>query len=1113
MKRRSSIIILSILALVSSISVINGEWFLKKPDVATTNISDSSFQQSDYACYFVDNDIKNEFPTIEAGIHEANKLTNNVEVVVYPGGTGEDAKTIYIRKSFAINSNVTLTLPYEIETSTTTYLYRIVNTTEFENNVTKDLDSVIASSTNTNTYSENNMSLNVILGENVKITNKGTIRIAGQQNGANGGSISGYTTKFAQLTLLSGAQLINDTNSTLICFGYIVGPGINGAKLINNDNLTSELNKSNVTSSIINSENSKIYVPFVLVEHRGGTAFSGLAIANEKGSQGSPFNRFYFPNILEAVITFKTCQFYGIPDLHTGTPKQHNRCCVNLIGTDDTFLLQSTSFEIKAYFQFYNSSSIAKNKNKRLNSTNESIIKPNHNINFVSGDFYFNSLELILDVSAIYGPETKTKISTNGCLFPVSCYYSAKFVSGSFVSTQQKIKLLPGSNIVIDENYEMQLYGISVYDIQIVKSIYNITDESLAPSYLKGFAGVIDYEDMSDANCFVNGVLSSIYASGLFQNTASNGVISFTYVVEKVTEPNKDNANGAFEEEQKQNATAYVDSAGEIKIVNLEESTCYSSLDTIVSSTNTNHIWNINEETSNKDIYYVTILESSNTKQTDYGMPYDFKFNAVFSPIKYNSSITNIDWTYSLSGAEQSSTAEFVFDDNDTLKQSPTFKVPGNSNETDDAIYVVTATISFINSNSESEVLSNSYTLIAQKFILSVYIRDINDPEDNPSTTCYEGETDEEFTTTVQAYFYPSFANFQKYNVKFCWIITYYDYYKEDYFENTSDPNNNDDSGLSKINNTYYDEQYAYANITLQPPYDVQSMTRFTIMVSLTIKLFDNDVLLKTISATRKTRDSKNTDLLYYTNKSSSSGGDSSSSSSCILPDAQIKMADGSSKNAGELRPGDIVMSFNHETGSIEPTSIIANDHINEAISTYNVIHLSFDNGNETDFVYEHGYFDLTSIKYKYLTEKNYKDFIGHSFVFIDDNNNVNSTKLIDAYVYQKYTTICSPVTANNLNIISDNMLSIAGGISGLFNFFDYDPNTLAFDKDKMEDDIVKYGLLDYSYFKDYFPEEIYNLLPCKYMAVSIGKGLITWGKIEEYISKWGTQLLDIIEQ
>lgn len=230
--------------------------------------------------------------------------------------------------------------------------------------------------------------------------------------------------------------------------------------------------------------------------------------------------------------------------------------------------------------------------------------------------------------------------------------------------------------------------------------------------------------------------------------------------------------------------------------------------------------------------------------------------------------------------------------------------------------------------------------------------------------------------------------------------------------------------------------------------------------------------------------------------------------SSCILPSSLIMLPDGSYKQAGLLKPGDIVMSFNHETGRLEPTEIIINDDIDEPEQTYDVIHLIFDNGNETDIVYEHGYFDLTLNKYVYLHTYDACNFIGHEFVFFKNSNSqIERIKLIQVIINKMVTRVCSPVTANNLNIISDNMLSMAGGITGLFNIFEYENESLKYNIKKKNEDIKKYGLLDYPLFDKYLSKELYDKLPCKYMAISIGKGFISWSTIQSYIDRWAGRL------
>lgn len=235
------------------------------------------------------------------------------------------------------------------------------------------------------------------------------------------------------------------------------------------------------------------------------------------------------------------------------------------------------------------------------------------------------------------------------------------------------------------------------------------------------------------------------------------------------------------------------------------------------------------------------------------------------------------------------------------------------------------------------------------------------------------------------------------------------------------------------------------------------------------------------------------------------------SSQMCLLSTAKILMADGSFKMAGQVVPGDIVISFNHENGTLEPNAVLINDDIAKEEAVYEVIHLQFTDGVETDFVYEHGFFDVTLNKYVYFHADNYAEFIGHQFVVFKNADSKGTATLLRVITNYVRTKVCSPATAKHLNIVSDGLLSMPGGLNGLFNIFEYDRETLAFDMEKKTRDIEKYGLLGYDAFERFFPRELYNLLPCEYLGVSIGKGLITWEIIEDYVNRWKSQLMEIL--
>ena len=236
---------------------------------------------------------------------------------------------------------------------------------------------------------------------------------------------------------------------------------------------------------------------------------------------------------------------------------------------------------------------------------------------------------------------------------------------------------------------------------------------------------------------------------------------------------------------------------------------------------------------------------------------------------------------------------------------------------------------------------------------------------------------------------------------------------------------------------------------------------------------------------------------------------DIDASGSCLLPDTMVAMADGSYKRAGDIKAGDMVLSFNHETGKVEASKIILNPETEIPASLYDVVTLKFSDNSEVGVIGDHGFFDMTLNKYVYINKDNYKQYIGHQFYGFKHGTTIPEiTTLVAGSVKETFTIICSPVSANNLNIITEDKLGISGEIEGLFNFFDYDPVTLKYDEAKKQADIEKYGLLTYEDYKDLLPYQLYEVLPCQYMSVSIGKGLITWDKIKEYINHWSDQLL-----
>jgi len=223
------------------------------------------------------------------------------------------------------------------------------------------------------------------------------------------------------------------------------------------------------------------------------------------------------------------------------------------------------------------------------------------------------------------------------------------------------------------------------------------------------------------------------------------------------------------------------------------------------------------------------------------------------------------------------------------------------------------------------------------------------------------------------------------------------------------------------------------------------------------------------------------------------------SSGGCVAAGTLITLADGTKKKVEELTTDDMLLVFNHETGQLEAANIIFID--SENWTDYEVVNLEFSDGTIVKVIYEHGFYDLTLNKYVYIDANNFNDYLGHQFV----NESLQSVTLVNAFITTEYTCAYSPVTVYHLNYFTEGLLSMPGGIEGLFNIFEFDEN-MKIDEELMKQDIEKYGLYTYEDFAEHVPYEVYMAFPAAYFKVSVGKGYITWDEIivliDRYLSK-----------
>ena len=227
---------------------------------------------------------------------------------------------------------------------------------------------------------------------------------------------------------------------------------------------------------------------------------------------------------------------------------------------------------------------------------------------------------------------------------------------------------------------------------------------------------------------------------------------------------------------------------------------------------------------------------------------------------------------------------------------------------------------------------------------------------------------------------------------------------------------------------------------------------------------------------------------------------DEEQTSGCFPTGTLITLADGSQVAVEDLTGDEELLVFDHETGEYTASNILFIEDY--GYDSYDVVTLSFSEGYETKLIYEHAYFDLTLNKYVYINDDTLYDYIGDEFV-MGDGEDIYAVTLEAVTVSAQETNCYSLVTAYQLNYFTDGFLSIPSGIEGLFNIFEYGEG-LKYDEELMAADIETYGLLEYEALSDYVTEEVFNVFNGKYLAVSMGKGLITLEDIEYLANRYG---------
>jgi len=222
----------------------------------------------------------------------------------------------------------------------------------------------------------------------------------------------------------------------------------------------------------------------------------------------------------------------------------------------------------------------------------------------------------------------------------------------------------------------------------------------------------------------------------------------------------------------------------------------------------------------------------------------------------------------------------------------------------------------------------------------------------------------------------------------------------------------------------------------------------------------------------------------------------------CVTPDTLVTLADGSQVRVDSLTGEEQLLVWNMETGSLDSAAIMFND--SEAEAEVEVIKLTFSDGTTVDVISEHGFWDYDLNRYVYLDR--YADkYIGHWFAK-RNGDELERVQLVDVVLATELTTAWSPVTEGHLCYFVNGMLSMPGGVGGLFNIFDVDAETMTYDFEAMAKDIETYGLFTYeelSQFAELSEDMFYNA-GGPFLKVSMAKGNLTESELIAMIQRYG---------
>ncbi|MBR1581696.1 MAG: Ig-like domain-containing protein [Bacilli bacterium] len=219
----------------------------------------------------------------------------------------------------------------------------------------------------------------------------------------------------------------------------------------------------------------------------------------------------------------------------------------------------------------------------------------------------------------------------------------------------------------------------------------------------------------------------------------------------------------------------------------------------------------------------------------------------------------------------------------------------------------------------------------------------------------------------------------------------------------------------------------------------------------------------------------------------------------CVTGNTLVTMADGSYKAIKDVKLGELVKTWSFKEGAFVNRPIIWYE--SGTMQNADVITVVFDDGSKVEAIWKQSFFDAELLDYVTIDSSNYSSFIGKKLLSDIGTSTIGYKRVVDAYVENKDTEYYEIDTMYDYQYLANNILTVEPTLHEHV-WFEVTPE-FKYDPIKMEQDLEKYGPLDYNLVKDLVTYDQYLWWGGEYLAVPIGKGYFTLDYLIEVIKQF----------